>query len=96
MITMTQDECINCGGSESLEHFQINDFDGFCHSSKRMKICTKCTDNNSQITEVGLFLKLEDGLFYHTGWGVYEKVKSKNQLDRIFNRDYYELLRHIQ
>lgn len=96
MQTETVQKCFNCRGTESLDYFQINDFDGVCHTSTKTKLCEKCAEKHVHFTEAGLFLKLHDGLYYHTGWGAYEKIRSQLHLDRIFNKDYYELLNHIR
>lgn len=91
------ENCMKCK-KETEESVQISDFNGFCHSSGDRPLCGECKRKFMKITEHGLFLLLgTDEVYYESGpfTGGFKPVRSQGQLDRIFNKDYYEILSHL-
>lgn len=85
--------CIICDKSKADIDIHLNDNNGIVLYSHNENICQECFKNNSRVTAVGIFLKIK-GRLYHDGCGFrfFENVDSKEQLDKIFNREYYEIL----
>jgi len=89
-------ECIKCN-TPTEESFRANTWTGFCHTSSDTYLCKKCRQKATKITEHGVFLLIDKGLVYHNamGYGGFERVSSKRQLDNIFNKDYNEVLSFV-
>lgn len=86
--------CIICGKDNiNINNIDLNDNNGIVLYSHSEDICQECFDNNSRRTSVGVFLRLNNRLYYDGyGFGCFNSVDSKEQLDKIFNREYYEIL----
>lgn len=89
-------KCIECGATEEVETITLCDDDGFCQSTKHEPLCYKCYESNSQMTRVGHFMKLKNGLYFdQSGFGSFKRVRTEGQLKYIFDRDFYELAKCI-
>jgi hypothetical protein len=87
-------KCICCKRVDiENEKVRLNRDNGFCQSSCSEDICKDCLMKGSKITEFGYFLKVNDELFCDQyGWGAFNQIHSKRDIDKIFNREYYEVL----
>lgn len=90
-------KCIECGAVEEEEKITLCDDDGFCQSITHEPLCDGCYVKNSQMTRAGHFIKLKSGLYWdQSGFGSFKRVRSKGQLEYIFNQDFYELVNCIK
>jgi hypothetical protein len=87
-------KCSICGklhNKEDIDSFRINQWDGFCHSSEGIYICKDCFEETIKMTEKGMFLTY-NGYLYHYRPDCFVRINSKHDIDRIFNKDYYDIL----
>lgn len=92
---MKCDCCNKDYNEDNFENFRINEFNGFFHSSEPINVCKECIRNNNifKITSKGDFFKFKGNLYYDGyGIGVFEQIYNTEQIDRIFNREYYSIL----
>lgn len=94
---MEDKKCIKCGDKENLRYISLSQNDGFCMSSTTENICKDCWNKNKKMTSVGLFLKINNELYYDEyEYSLFERINSKRDLDLIFNREYYEVLNMLK
>lgn len=67
----------------------IDDWDGYCHSSKEVEITEEEFKDIYTNEHEAEFLKHEGNLYIRTGiWGSpFERVRSESQIDEAFNPD---------
>ena len=87
--------CIICNKEKQereIMSIRLNEDDGFCKSSHSEDICCECNEKNSKMTEEGVFLTINNKLYYGDGWSAFTQITSKKDIDYIFNREYYDVL----
>ena len=88
-------KCIICGNknTDDLIDLRLNKDDGFCQSSETEYLCSKCFEEKSIYTEFGLFININKKLFHKNGWGAFNQIRSKSEIDYIFNPEYHEVIK---
>jgi hypothetical protein len=86
-------KCINCNKEKETEKIRLHEDDGFMSSSRTEEICSDCFKENIIATEKGYFLKINGKMYHETLFGGWEMIRSKNEIDYIFNKGYYDVLK---
>ena len=86
--------CSVCGKEhpkQLVESYRISEDNGFCEHSKSIDICENCFDASIKMTSKGTFLIYKNNLYYYKPC-YFDRINSKEEIDRIFNKDYYDIL----
>ena len=77
---------------KEINRIRVNEDRGYMQTSKGMDICHKCFEENLIETEKGDFITIDGYLYYSKGYSSWSLLRSKDEIDYIFNKDYYDVL----